>query len=105
MTGSKTTIRRIWSHAPPWIKSFYFVTGFSFFLWMLLFDAEDLLTLYQLRRKLHKLHRERIYYMEQIKQIKKNKQELTSNTDLLEKFAREKYFMRKKTEDLYIVRD
>jgi cell division protein FtsB len=35
--------------------------------------------------------------------VKKDREELLSNQELLEKFAREKYLMKKKTEDIYLV--
>ena len=70
---------------------------------MLFFDSEDLITQYQLRRKLKKLEEEKVYYLEKIEEVKKDREELMSNEELLEKFAREKYYMKKPTEDLYIV--
>jgi cell division protein FtsB len=72
---------------------------------MLFFDAEDLFTQYRLRNKLHNLEAEKAYYLEQIEKIRQDRKGLASNEDLLEKFAREKYFMKRKTEDLYVVVD
>jgi cell division protein DivIC len=90
---------------PQWIKNPYFLLGFSFLLWMLFFDAEDLVTQYRLRNKLFNLETEKMYYLEQIEKIQQARKGLKSNEDLLEKFAREKYFMKRKTEDLYVVVD
>jgi cell division protein DivIC len=90
---------------PQWVKNPYFLLGFSFLLWMLFFDAEDLVTQYRLRNKLFKLEAEKRYYLEQIEKIQQARKGLESNEDLLEKFAREKYFMKRETEDLYVVVD
>jgi cell division protein FtsB len=38
-----------------------------------------------------------------IKEVEKDREELLSNNELLEKFAREKYLMKKESEDLYIL--
>ncbi|MEL6606644.1 MAG: septum formation initiator family protein [Bacteroidota bacterium] len=98
-------MRYIWQQLPPWAKNSYFLMGLAFLVWMLFFDSEDLITQYRLRSKLSKLEAEKTYYQEQIEQIKRDKEELVNNEDLLEKFAREKYFMKKEKEDLYIVVD
>jgi cell division protein FtsB len=72
---------------------------------MLFFDADDLVAQYRLRKKLSNLETEKAYYLEQIEQIQRDRKELETDEDLLEKFAREKYFMKKKTEDLYVIID
>ena len=90
---------------PRWIKHPYLILGLGFLLWMLFFDSEDLITQYRLRNKLNKLEVEKAYYLEQIEKIQQARKGLASNENLLEKFAREKYFMKKKTEDLYVIVD
>ena len=98
-------MRSLWKQLPQWVKNPYLLLGLGFLLWMLFFDAEDLITQYKLKRKVKNLVAEKEYYLEQIARIRKDREELASNKDLLEKFAREKYFMKKKTEDLYIIVD
>ncbi|WP_339044300.1 hypothetical protein [Cardinium endosymbiont of Tipula unca] len=49
------------------------------------------------------MQEDRIYYVHKIRQIKKEKKELLNNCDLIEKFSREKYYMKKEKEDLYII--
>lgn len=70
---------------------------------MLCFDAEDLITQYKLRRRLSNLKAEKAYYRKQIEKIEQDRKGLTYDEDVLEKFAREKYFMRKPTEDVYVI--
>ena len=72
---------------------------------MLFFDSEDLVTQYRLRNKLSKLEVEKAYYLEQIEKIQQARKGLINNEDLLEKYAREKYFMHKEKEDLYVIVD
>lgn len=93
----------LWRRLPKFVKNPYFLLTFGFVFWMLFFDSEDLFKQYQLARKVKQLHEEKTYYLEQIEIVKKEREELMSDEELLEKFAREKYFMKKPTEDVYIV--
>ena len=88
---------------PGFTKNFYFITGLLFLLWILFIDNNDLITQFNLQSKLNNLEHEKEYYQEKIADVKQERQELLSNDDLLEKFAREKYLMKKETEDLYII--
>ena len=98
-------MQHLWQKLPRWARNPYLLIGVGFIVWMLCFDAEDLFTQYKLWRKLHKLQAERAYYSEQIEKLHQNRKGLTNDDEFLEKFAREKYFMKKKTEDLYIFVD
>jgi len=93
----------MWKRLPKFTSNPYFLLGVGFLVWMLFFDSEDLVTQYQLWRKLSKLEEEKVFYLEKIKEVKKDKEELLTNEELLEKFAREKYYMKKPTEDVYVV--
>jgi len=55
--------------------------------------------------KLRSLENEKEYYQEKISEVGKDRQELTTNKELLEKFAREKYLMKKPTEDIFIIQE
>ena len=90
---------------PKFISNSYFLLTLGIICWMLFFDSEDFVTQYQLTKKVKKLHEEKAYYLEQIEIVKIEREELMSNQELLEKFAREKYFMKKPTEDVYIIVD
>jgi len=88
---------------PSYLKNFYFLVGVFFIIWMLFIDSNDVLSQLTLRSKLSTLDQEKEYYLTKIEEVKNDRQELLSNQELLEKFAREKYLMKKKTEDIYIV--
>jgi cell division protein FtsB len=53
--------------------------------------------------KLRSLENEKKYYEEKIKEVEKDKKELMGNDELLQKFAREKYLMKKPGEDIFIL--
>lgn len=88
---------------PPIFKNFYFLVGVFFLFWIAFIDSNDLLTQYRLGSKLTNLEDEKAYYTEKIEEVKKDREELLSDKELLEKFAREKYLMKKPTEDIFVV--
>ncbi len=84
-------------------KNFYFL-GLVFFLsWMIFIDSNNVVNQFKLSSKLNQLEDQREYYQERKAIILAEREELMSNPELLEKFAREKYLMKKQTEDLYVI--
>jgi len=55
--------------------------------------------------KLRSLNDEKEYYQEKITEVEKDRKELMTNKELLEKFAREKYLMKKEKEDIFIIQE
>ncbi|KEO75012.1 FtsB family cell division protein [Anditalea andensis] len=84
-------------------KNFYFVFTFLFIGWMLFIDTNDIVSQFTLQSKLRDLERQKEYYEIRKEKIKAEREELLSNYELLEKFARERYLMKRKTEDLYVI--
>ncbi|MBC6606340.1 septum formation initiator family protein [Hymenobacter sp. BT188] len=85
------------------VRSFYFLTGVSFVVWMFVFDANDLLKQYDMYKKWRELQTEKEYYLTNIETVKKERAELLSSPELLEKFARERYIMKRPGEDVFIL--
>ena len=88
---------------PKVFSNFYIVSIVVFFGWMLLLDSNNLLARYQLRSKLNALEDEKEYYQEKIREVKKDRSELFGDRESVEKFAREKYLMKKESEDIYVI--
>jgi cell division protein DivIC len=88
---------------PKAFRNFYIVTGLIFLIWMLFLDSNDFVSRYKLTAKLRSLESEKEYYAEKIQEVEKDREELMGTRELLEKFAREKYLMKKNTEDIFIV--
>ena len=74
-----------------------------FIFWMLFLDSNDLYTQNRLSRQLKTLNREKEFYQQKIEEVKQEREQLLTNTEALEKFAREKYLMKKESEDLYVI--
>jgi len=88
---------------PKFTKNFYFITGMLFLFWMLFLDSNDLYTQYRLRSQLKNLNQEKEYYLKKIDEVQLEREQLLTDTEALEKFAREKYLMKKETEDLFVI--
>ena len=88
---------------PPFLKNRYAITGILFSIWMLFFDQHDLISQIQLQRELNQYEEDKEYYREQIKKTEQDLNELLTNEDNLEKFAREKYLMKKDNEEVFVI--
>jgi cell division protein FtsB len=83
-------------------NKFFWVTA-AFVVWMIFFDKNDLFSQYQYHQQLSKLKQERDFYIKQTNSVSKDLNELTSDPAKLEKFAREKYLMKKDNEDVFVI--
>lgn len=90
---------------PPIFRNFYIVSGLSFLVWLTFLDSNDLISRFKMGSKLRDLEDQKEFYQEKIAEVEKDRKELMTNRELLEKFAREKYLMKKETEDLFIVQE
>lgn len=84
-------------------KNKFFLVTVAFIVWMMFFDTNDLLSQYKCHNEVVKLEKERDFYLKQTAQVSKDLDELTSNREKLEKFAREKYLMKRDNEDVFVV--
>lgn len=76
----------------------------GFAIWMLFFDDRDLyVTVLKQRHELNELRASKQYYEQQITGTKKELDQLKINAFTIEKYAREKYLMKRDNEDLFLV--
>ncbi|MDB5019035.1 MAG: septum formation initiator [Pedobacter sp.] len=75
----------------------------AFVVWMLFFDKNDMLSQYEFRSEVNKLEAEKEFYETETAHVKKDLTELTTNLNTAEKFAREKYYMKKDNEDVFVI--
>ena len=82
------------------------LTAVGFTVWILFFDARDFITShFRERGELLKLEQSKKYYEQQITTTQHELEQLKSNPALLEKYAREKYLMKRDNEDLFVIRE
>ncbi|MBP6978572.1 MAG: septum formation inhibitor [Bacteroidales bacterium] len=93
----------MWKKILKVIKNKYFIVSVAFLVWLVFFDQNNIVSQFRLSRKLRELQQQKEYYELEIRNHENATHELMSDTDKLEKFAREKYLMKKDNEDLYII--
>lgn len=80
-----------------------YVIVLAFFLvWMLFLDNYSYLEHRVLNKQLDELEDNKKYYQDEIRKDEENIK-LLKNPDQIEKYAREKYYMKKDSEDIYII--
>lgn len=72
-------------------------------VWLLFFDKNDVFTQWKNRAEVKKLEADVQYYKTEIGRNRTEMEELQSNPELLEKFAREHYLMHRDNEDIFIL--
>lgn len=89
-----------------WHKSKYILSLFVSAAWMMFFDDRDIVTThFRHPQELLELQQSKTYYQQQINNTRTELQQLKLNTATIEKYAREKYFMKRDNEDLFVVSD
>jgi cell division protein FtsB len=96
---------KILTQIPAWLRNKYFVAFGVFAAIMLFFDKNDVFTQSARSRQLNELQESRQYYLDRIASERKELEQLKSNPATLEKYAREKYLMKRDNEDLFIIPD
>lgn len=87
------------------LKNKYLITILSFLVWLVFFDKNDFFSQFEYRQKLHKLELDKKYYLDEIIKNHTDMVELMTNPENIEKFAREKYLMKKDNEDVFVIID
>jgi len=87
------------------LRNKFVLTALLFLLWMLFFDQNNLNDRRKSTHEYIQLLEEKDYYLKKIAEDRKRIQELKTNNDNLEKFAREQYLMKKDNEDIFIIVD
>jgi len=89
---------------PVWLKNKYILTACFFAVWMFFFDTRDVITThFRQRGELNRLQESKAYYQQEIDKTRKELEQLRSDPKVLEKYAREKYRMKKDNEDLFVI--
>lgn len=92
-----------WMRMPRWMRDRYFITGTAFALWMLFLDSNSVLLHLDLYTERKQLEREIEFYRVEIEKDSSRLHELDSDNQALEKFARERFWLAKPGEQIYLV--
>ncbi|MBT8280908.1 MAG: septum formation initiator family protein [Muriicola sp.] len=80
----------------------YIVVLTAFVIWMVFFDTNSLLIHMELKEQINTLEKQKDFLKNEIEKDRKTLEKL-SNPEELEKFAREKYYLKKKGEEIYLI--
>ncbi|WP_046744258.1 FtsB family cell division protein [Kordia zhangzhouensis] len=84
-------------------KNIYIIISAIFIIWMLFLDANSYFSTHaELNKQIDLLERQKANLQREIARDKKSIKKFSS-MDELEKFARERYFMKKENEEIYII--
>lgn len=89
----------------PFLKFFgnrYVVVMLFFVVWIIFLDDASYLQHRVLNKEIKTLESNKKYYEDEIRKDQKQIKEL-NNTEKIEHYAREKYYMQKPNEDVYII--
>lgn len=81
----------------------YVLVLLVFSLWVIFFDANSVINIYRARRRVASLEEKKRYYDACIAADEARLRDLKTSRMSLEKFARERYYMRRANEDVYVV--
>jgi len=84
------------------VSSTYVLILIFFVIWMLFFDTNSLLIHRELNQDIKALEESKEFYKEETEKDKMFIEKMTDSNEM-EKFAREKYYLKKENEDIYIV--
>jgi cell division protein FtsB len=97
-------MRQLIDRIPSWLKNKYVLTAIGFGIWILFIDDRDFITThFRHVRELHKLEAQKKFYQNQISTVQAELDQLKRNPATLEKYARERYLMKRDNEDVYVI--
>ena len=85
------------------LKDKYIIITLAFLIWISFFDSHNLISQFRLSGTLQDVKDEKQFYLDEIKRDSTETMELTTDKENLEKFAREKYLMKKDDEDIFLI--
>lgn len=88
------------------IRYRYYILFGAFVLWMVFFDNNNLFYRIRIGNEISELEQMKSFHLKELDRLNRQRAELFGNERNLEKYAREKYHMKRDNEDLFlIVRD
>src|SRR3954451_23298335 len=87
------------------LRNKYIASIIVFVVWIAFCDRNDLLTQWDRKQELQKLETSKKFYEEEIATTKKDLTDLNNNPAILEKFAREKFYLKRPNEEIFIIAD
>ena len=88
---------------PSFLKNKYLIALAVVVVWITFFDKNNLIYQYRLSRQLKELEDSRGFFLEEIRRDSTAIRELRDHPGALERYAREKFLMKRQGEDIFII--
>ena len=89
---------------PNYLKNKYLIAIVLFIVWITFFDNFNLIKQSKIKNNIKQLEENKKFYIQEITKDSSEYYDLLNDAEKREKFAREKFLMKKKDEDIYIIR-
>ena len=89
---------------PNYLKNKYLIAVILFIVWITFFDNFNLIKQSKIKKNIKQLEENKKFYIQEITKDSSEYYDLLNNAEKREKFAREKFLMKKEDEDVYIIR-
>lgn len=99
-----THLKNLYEKIPNYLKNKYVIIITLFIIWIVFFDNYNLIRQSKIKKEIKQLEENKNFYSKEIKKDSTEYHELLNSDEKKEKFAREKFLMRKENEDVYIIR-
>lgn len=97
------TLRRLLEKLPRFMRNQYFIAILIFLVWIVFIDRNNLISQYRLRKQLNNLKQQEQFYIKASQQDSIELYKLRNDSAYMEKVGREKYLMKRDSEDIYII--
>lgn len=89
---------------PNYLKNKYLIAIVLFIVWITFFDNFNLIKQSKIKKNIKQLEENKKFYIQEITKDSAEYYDLLNSAEKREKFAREKFLMKKEDEDVYIIR-
>ena len=98
-------MKRITSFVRLLFSNFYLGTSFLFLIWITFFDGNDLISLFGNQMKLKDTESEIQFFRNKIDLVIAEQNRLKGSSEAMEKFARERFLMKRDNEDVFLIKE
>lgn len=96
-------VKKLLDRIPKRLRNRYGLAVVILVGWIAFFDQNDIWTTWKNHRELSEMEEQSEWYTAEIAKTKEQLVEIASDQDLLEKFARERYLMKRDNEDIFVL--
>ncbi len=96
-------LKEYYDKLPPILKNKFVLVTLALLIWVAFFDSNNWIKQARLQSEIDDLKEQKEYYLKEIEKDSIALFDLTNNTETQEKFAREKYLMKKENEDIIVI--